>query len=107
MAVDENKLPNGRVDFHGKHPGPLPKEKPLKLADFYAARISTPPTLQWMVLSPPYTPSALDMATAARLALRQFFPVLMLIALPGGYSFLAAELSDAIVRPNTEGNQPE
>ena len=55
VAVDENKLPNGRVDFHGKHPGPLPKEKPLKLADFYAARISTPPTLQWMVLSPPYT----------------------------------------------------
>ncbi|MCJ2130534.1 hypothetical protein, partial [Methylobacterium sp. E-045] len=55
VAVDENELPNGRVDFHGKHPGPLPKEKPLKLADFYAARISTPPTLQWMVLSPPYT----------------------------------------------------
>ncbi|MCJ2129265.1 hypothetical protein, partial [Methylobacterium sp. E-045] len=55
VAVDENELPNGRVDFHGKHPGPLPKEKPLKLADFYAARISMPPTLQWMVLSPPYT----------------------------------------------------
>jgi hypothetical protein len=25
------------------------------LAGFYAARISTTPTLQWMVLSPPYT----------------------------------------------------
>ena len=25
------------------------------MAGFYAARISTTPTLQWMVLSPPYT----------------------------------------------------
>ena len=40
--------------------------------------------------------SALDMATAARLALRQFFPVLMLIAHPEGYSFLAAELGGAV-----------
>ncbi|BCM87704.1 ThiF family adenylyltransferase [Methylobacterium indicum] len=40
----------------------------------------------------PSGPSALDAATAARLALRQFFPVLMLIAHPDGYSFLSAEL---------------
>ena len=40
--------------------------------------------------------SALDMATAARLSLRQFFPVLMLIAHPEGYSFLAAELGGAV-----------
>ena len=40
----------------------------------------------------PSGPSALDVATAARLALRQFFPVLMLIAHADGYSFLSAEL---------------
>ena len=28
------------------------------MAGFYAARISTTPTLQWMVLSPPYTISS-------------------------------------------------
>lgn len=38
-------------------------------------------------------PSKLDLETAARLALRQFFPVLMLIALPEGYAALAAELT--------------
>lgn len=36
-------------------------------------------------------PSLLDAATAAKLSLRQFFPVLMLIALPEGYSCLTAE----------------
>lgn len=39
----------------------------------------------------PSGPSALDVATAARLALRQSFPVLMLIAHSEGYSFLTAE----------------
>ncbi|WP_210342190.1 hypothetical protein, partial [Methylorubrum rhodesianum] len=34
---------------------PLEREA-SPLADFYTARISTKPTLQWMVLSPPYTP---------------------------------------------------
>lgn len=42
----------------------------------------------------PSGPSMLDLATAAHLALRQFFPVLMLIAHPEGYSFLTAELED-------------
>lgn len=45
MAVDENELPNGRVDVQGKHPGRLPKKKPLKLAGFYTAPISTVPKL--------------------------------------------------------------
>ncbi|WP_158809562.1 thiamine biosynthesis protein ThiF [Beijerinckia sp. L45] len=36
-------------------------------------------------------PSGLDAATAAGLAMRQFFPVLMLIALPEGYTALVAE----------------
>lgn len=36
-------------------------------------------------------PSLLDAATAAKLSLRQFFPVLMLIALPDGYTCLTAE----------------
>lgn len=40
-------------------------------------------------------PSALDAQTAAQLALRQFFPVLMLIALPSGYTCLTAESFDA------------
>lgn len=44
----------------------------------------------------PSGPSALDMATATRLALRQHFPVLMLIAHPGGYSVLAAELAGGV-----------
>ncbi|MEZ0249339.1 MAG: hypothetical protein ACAH20_00055, partial [Methylobacteriaceae bacterium] len=33
---------------------PLEREA-SPLAGFYTARISTKPTLQWMVLSPPYT----------------------------------------------------
>lgn len=36
--------------------------------------------------------SALDAATATKLALRQFFPVLLLIALPEGYTYLTAEV---------------
>jgi hypothetical protein len=36
-------------------------------------------------------PSGLDAATAAGLAIRQFFPVLMLIALPVGYTALVVE----------------
>lgn len=40
----------------------------------------------------PSGPSWLDVATAKRLALRQFFPVLMLIAHPEGYTFMTAEL---------------
>ncbi|UDQ91705.1 ThiF family adenylyltransferase [Xanthobacter autotrophicus] len=41
----------------------------------------------------PSGPSVLDIATATRLAVRQHFPVLMLIAHPDGYSVLAAELA--------------
>lgn len=41
----------------------------------------------------PSGPSVLDMETAARLALRQSFPVLMLIAHSEGYSCLVAELA--------------
>ncbi|MDE0925057.1 ThiF family adenylyltransferase [Aurantimonas coralicida] len=44
----------------------------------------------------PSGPSGLDVATAARLALRQCFPVLMLIAHPEGYSFLSAEVGGTV-----------
>lgn len=44
----------------------------------------------------PSGPSSLDAATAARLALHQFLPVLMLIAHPEGYSFLTAELGGVV-----------
>ena len=54
VAFNKDELPNSRIDFHGKHPQPLSKEKPLHWPA-YPARISTSPTLQWMVLSPPYT----------------------------------------------------
>ena len=40
-------------------------------------------------------PSLLDAETAVKLALRQFFPVLLLIALPDGYTFLTAEVTHA------------
>lgn len=50
----------------------------------------------------PSGPSALDLNTAAHLALRQFFPVLMLIAHPDGYSFLAAELGGETAPQETE-----
>lgn len=43
----------------------------------------------------PSGPSIIDAATAARLALRQFFPVLMLIAHADGYSSLIAEVIEA------------
>ncbi|MER2268433.1 hypothetical protein, partial [Methylobacterium oxalidis] len=36
------------------------------LAGFCAARISTTPTLQWMVLSPPYTGGALGISGCAK-----------------------------------------
>jgi hypothetical protein len=37
-------------------------------------------------------PSSIDVATAAKLALRQFFPFLMLIALPHDYTYLVTEV---------------
>jgi hypothetical protein len=37
-------------------------------------------------------PSSIDMRTAALLAVRQFFPVLLLIQTPGGYRYLTAEV---------------
>lgn len=37
-------------------------------------------------------PSSLDVATAAKLALRQFFPFLMLIALPDDFTYLVTEV---------------
>lgn len=43
----------------------------------------------------PSGPSSLDTATAARLALRQFYPVLMLIAHAEGYSGLVTEVAEA------------
>ncbi|MDX7951762.1 Mov34/MPN/PAD-1 family protein, partial [Lichenihabitans sp. Uapishka_5] len=42
----------------------------------------------------PSGPSRLDAATAARLALRQFYPALMLIAHPEGYSALISEVAE-------------
>lgn len=39
-------------------------------------------------------PSSLDAATAIRLSMRQYFPVLMLIAHPEGYTCLIAEIID-------------
>lgn len=54
----------------------------------------------------PSGPSALDAATATRLALRQFFPVLMLIAHPEGYSFLSAEM-DVAREPNRDADLGE
>ena len=42
-------------------------------------------------------PSLLDAETAVKLALRQFFPVLLLIALPNGYTFLSAEVAHAAI----------
>ncbi|GEP07161.1 ThiF family adenylyltransferase [Methylobacterium oxalidis] len=54
----------------------------------------------------PSGPSALDVVTATRLALRQFFPVLMLIAHPDGYSFLSAELGAEAVPANALERAP-
>lgn len=50
----------------------------------------------------PSGPSTLDVATAARLALRQFFPVLMLIAHSEGYSFLTAELAGSAIQAEAQ-----
>ena len=50
-------------------------------------------------------PSMLDAATAARLALRQYFPVLMLIALPEGYTGIVAEhVGDAVEEAPSSGD---
>ncbi len=53
-----------------------------------------------------FGPSVLDAQSAISLALRQFFPVLMLIALPEGYACVTAEFFDPdILAPSSGGSQ--
>ena len=52
----------------------------------------------------PFGPSDLDARTCLALALRQFFPVLMLIALPDGYTCLTMETFAADLLPGEPGD---
>jgi Prokaryotic E2 family A len=56
-----------------------------------------------------FGPSLLDVQTALGLALKQFFPVLMLIAKPEGYAFVTAETfnSELLTPPRDASAEPD
>jgi hypothetical protein len=44
-----------QIQIHGVYPQTLPNTERAKVADFYAARDSTMPTLPWPSIAPPFT----------------------------------------------------
>jgi hypothetical protein len=49
VAFDEDEVPDGGVDFHGKHSRPTPKGISLTLDGFYSARARIRPALRGLL----------------------------------------------------------